>query len=417
MKYFLGFALLATFLVGCSDSLILDAPEFKNGGILSQTKPLPDSSPSRLNGVWVVEAGQEQFGDSVVVKVSGDRVTVFARPNVGYIILQAGYLDSVVFLEGYWREQVNAKTGLARFVVPKENGGGFVVTGGIQPDTMRIAGVIGDGQDNPDKNFQLRWVRDFSAKANEQFFNIAHRAGGRTADRLLYSENTVELIKIAEHYGSNAVEIDVRLSSDNIPYLYHDNEINPRLVQRGALVGPSENYPYSVLRQYATLIRGEHIPTFQEALDAIVYDTDLEFVYLDTKTPNAGLISIMIPMMQKAKADADAIPGRKELNLYIGLPTQDTYDEFKSIPGHENVASLCELSIDQTREIDANVWGPRWTLGTQNDLVSQAHAEGRLAVTWTLDIDEFIEEFIRTGQFNGILTNYPTLVTYHRYMQ
>jgi glycerophosphoryl diester phosphodiesterase len=45
------------------------------------------------------------------------------------------------------------------------------------------------------------------------------------------------------------------------------------------------------------------------------------------------------------------------------------------------------------------------------------HAEGRLAFTWTLDDANYIEEFINAGEFDGILTNYPTIVSYYHYIK
>jgi len=403
---------------GCAEDVLLDIPEFRNGGFLSQTKPLTREALSKLDGVWRVKSGRDRFGDSVAIRVSGDRVTIYARPNVSYLVLESGYLDSVVFLEGYWREQVNANTGLVRLILPRDQGGGYLVSDGERPPVMRLQGTYGqESNSNPDTDLVLEYVRPFSPKALSPFAVIAHRGGGRTADRIPHSENTVELLRIAERYGSNAVEIDVRLSSDGVPYLYHDGEINPRLVRRGALVGPTENYPYAVLRQYATLIRGEHMPTLEEALHAIATETTLQFVYLDTKTENAGLIAKMVPLMADAKAKADAIPGRPPLVMLVGMPTQAVYDEFMQLPNPQQVPSLCELELDQARAAGSLAWAPRWTLGTQNDKVLQAQAEGIAAVTWTLDLDAFIEQFIRDGNFNGILTNYPTLVTYHRLMQ
>jgi glycerophosphoryl diester phosphodiesterase len=368
-----------------------------------------------MEGVWHVVQGADRFGDSVAIKMSGDGLTIYARPNVSYIVLEAGYLDSVVFLEGYWREQVNTNTGLARFVIPRTAGGGWVIHDGDRPDSMVIQGSYTLGNEI----FQVRmnYARPFSAKARETFYTISHRGGGRTADRIPYAENTSALLEIAERFGANAVEIDIRLSSDGIPFLYHDKELNPRLVQRGALVGAPEDYPFNVLQQYVTLIGGERIPTFEEALMTVVEKTNIEFVYLDTKSENRGLISVMWPIVQKAIDRAAEIPGRAPFRPYIGLPTQDVYDEFVAIPGHQDLPSLCELSLDQARAIKADVWGPRWTLGTQNDLVKQAQAEGMLVVTWTLDLDTFVASFIETGSFNGILTNYPTLVTYHWLMQ
>ena len=44
-------------------------------------------------------------------------------------------------------------------------------------------------------------------------------------------------------------------------------------------------------------------------------------------------------------------------------------------------------------------------------------AKGRKIFTWTLDESSYIEEFINQGQFDGILTNYPTIVSYYYYIK
>ena len=45
------------------------------------------------------------------------------------------------------------------------------------------------------------------------------------------------------------------------------------------------------------------------------------------------------------------------------------------------------------------------------------HAEGRKVLSWTLDHAGYIQEFIRYGNFDGLLTNYPSLVAYYYYVQ
>jgi len=76
---------------------------------------------------------------------------------------------------------------------------------------------------------------------------------------------------------------------------------------------------------------------------------------------------------------------------------------------------LCELTVDDVRTVNSVVWGPRWTMGTQNELVSQMHAEGRSAICWTIDNPAWIKDFINNGQFDGLLTNFPSVVSYYHY--
>ena len=107
----------------------------------------------------------------------------------------------------------------------------------------------------------------------------------------------------------------------------------------------------------------------------------------------------------------------RDLKIYIGIPADDVYDKFIAQPDFQNVPSLCELSIDNVRQANSLIWAPRWTQGTQISNVEQLHSEGRKVFTWTLDDANYIEEFINNGKFDGILTNYPTIVSYYYYIQ
>jgi len=101
----------------------------------------------------------------------------------------------------------------------------------------------------------------------------------------------------------------------------------------------------------------------------------------------------------------------------MGIPSQDIMDALMAYPGYRDVPSLNEMTVDDVRTVNSLVWAPRWTLGTQNDLVQQMHDEGRLAVCWTIDNPGWIQNYITEGLFDGLLTNYPYVVAYYHYIQ
>jgi glycerophosphoryl diester phosphodiesterase len=43
-------------------------------------------------------------------------------------------------------------------------------------------------------------------------------------------------------------------------------------------------------------------------------------------------------------------------------------------------------------------------------------SEGRKVIVWTVDEPQFIQEYINAG-FDGMVTNYPTLVAYYNYIR
>jgi glycerophosphoryl diester phosphodiesterase len=220
------------------------------------------------------------------------------------------------------------------------------------------------------------------------------------------------MIRFAERLGCTGVEIDVRLTKDSVPMLYHDELMNTRLLREDYLVGPFSDYYYGQIRKFATLINGEEVPTFKDALETVLTETKLSFVWIDIKTPD--VVAAIAPIVKSYKKKAEDL-GRNVIFL-MGLPTDEMYNAYMVLPAPRPDA-LCELDIDKVRNSDARVWSPRWTLGIQLDLVRQMHAEDRRAFVWTLDVVSFINEFMRDGEFDGILTNYPSVVAYNYYIR
>jgi len=408
--------LIASLLLfySCNNEVDITNPVVDPSDFLSQTKPLPENSKPLMEGVYEVVEGKDLLGDQVVVKWTRDRLSIFSGKNGGYLILESGSLDSVVFLSGYWRYSTSSETGAANFYIPARSGGGEIVYGDTSGNAITFVGEYGNGNGLADKPLVLKFMRPFSDEVKQSnFYILAHRGGGRNSDYLGVSENSIEMINIAERFGSTGIEIDARLSKDGIPFLYHDGDINLRLTQKGLIWGNIEDFTWVQLRSLVTLRNGEKIPSLREALEFVLEKTTIKAVWLDTKDVDVidSSIAIQRDILQRASDMG------RDLKIVIGIPADDVFEEFITKPGFQDVPSLCELTIDQVRQANSLIWAPRWTQGIQTDAVRQMHAEGRLAFTWTLDDANYIEEFINTGEFDGILTNYPTIVSYYHYIK
>lgn len=400
----------------------LAVPSFGDSEFISQTYPLDETMRQILNGVYSVDRGQGRFGETVVVLWNArDRMTVLTGRDVGYFVLQAGRLDSVFFFEGYWRKQVSRETGLARFVVSKESGGRLLMGDPSASPELLIEGSVGDGEGRPSETVLFRFERPIRPEVLSRRFSVlAHRGGGRTSDLVPHSENTVELVRIAEWFGANGVEIDVRLTADGVPVLYHDNTLNPRLVQKIPMIGRMEDYTFAQLRSFVRLLNGEQIPTLDEVLKTVVYETNLKFIWLDSKTEDRDLVARMVPLLTQYTAEAAVLAGqgvRDSLSIMIGVPSDAIYDELLRFPGYTTVPTLTELSIDKVRALDSRVWAPVWSGGIDAGAINAAHAEGRKVFTWTLDTPEFVQQYIASGLYDGILSNYPSIVAYYHYVR
>ncbi len=222
------------------------------------------------------------------------------------------------------------------------------------------------------------------------------------------------MIGFTEKLGSTGIEVDVRLTSDGVAFLYHDPDINTRLTKKGPLAGPINAYTWAELSAFVRLIHGEKIPTLEDALNFVVDHTWLNFVYLDMKASKEAM-AVVIPIQQRILQRAKA--KNRDLMVVVGIPSTDVLNDLMSYPGYTGIPSLCELGVDETRKVNSVVWSPRWTLGTQNSLVQQMQDEGRLAICWTVDSPAWIENYLNNGLFNGLLTNFPYVVAYYHYIQ
>ena len=308
----------------------------------------------------------------------------------------------------------NTETGKARFTISAANGGSYLLNDStyVPGNSIIIDGMYGNGDATPDQPIKLNYNRPlFHAKPLEM---VVHRGGGQTADLLPASENTTQIIEMASRFGATGIEIDVRLTKDGVPILFHDADLSERLIQKNGMVGPIENYTYAQLNSLVRLIRnGERIPTLREALETVVFNTPIRFVWLDTKFHNNLQIirDLQVEYMQ------DAASLGKQLEILIGIPDTDVLNQFKALEDFQNVPSVCELDPPLVAEANSKVWGPRWTNGLQNDAVDLIHSQGRRAFVWTLDHPDNIQEFMKNGHFDGILTDYPSAVAYYYYVQ
>jgi glycerophosphoryl diester phosphodiesterase len=406
-------------MVSCETQIDYDlpVPAFSDGSSLLKSKPLSDSTMYLMEGIYKVTQGSDMFGDTLVLKKNRDKISLFGNKNGCYFICDAGSKDSQIILEGYWRYALNDRTGLARMTISDAS---KLIDGSSLVNKITASGEYSNGNSMPGIPISIELVKKFSNRLKSDPFIIgAHRGGGRTSDLLPVSENSVAMIKYTEYFGSTGIEIDVTLTKDKIPVLYHDEDLNIRLIQKGPLYGTIHNYTLAQLRSMVKLIHGEDIPTLEEAFAATLNDTKLKFIWMDIKDPES--IPIVI-QLQKKYLDL-AKNKKRELNILIGAPTEEVYNTLKANQDYQSIPSLCELSADQVKALNSQFWAFRWTLGLQEAEVLKMHEQGRKCLVWTLDVPKFTEIYITYGgadatrRFDGLLTNYPSILAYYHYVR
>ena len=408
----LGILLIGIAINSCSREFSPIIPEFSsNESLITDAIELAPEQSNLLEGIYLVNEPGSRFGEKVVLKFHEGELSIFGKENAAFFLLEGGNVNGDIIFEGYWRYATSLETGRARFVLRSEDGGGEILQENSRPSELILEGQVSDENGPLNETVTLRFQGALSADSLAPFMIIGHRGGGRNSDFHPHSENSLDMIRFSERLGCNAVEIDVQLSSDGVPLLFHDDAFNSRLVEGEYMVGAVSNYTFDQIHRFARLIHGEQIPTLEEALNTIINQTSLQLVWLDIKTPEA--IRAVIPLVKDALQNAE---GRTpELRIVLGLPLAPIYQAYLELPEEDRLPALCELTPEQTREIDAVIWAPRWTLGLQNAEVAAMHSEGRHVFTWTVDLDFAIREFLYDGDYDGMISNYPTLVAWYHY--
>ena len=285
-----------------------------------------------VNGVYSVAGGREPFGSQVALRWSyvydgPDTVhtlTILTGIDAGFFNLQINQTADSLKLNGFWRTLVNQSSGQASFTLFRKRQEQLLPYAGpaLPGDVPVLRGTFDTGTAALAPTITLTYLRPLNP---EPFEVIAHRGGGRTSDLLGVSENTLAIIRRAARFGATGVELDVRYTKDSIPVLYHDNRLNQRLIQKNGLSGGVSDYTFEQLQTSFQLLYGEQIPTLEAALQTIVDNTDLGFVWLDAK--------FMGPMnrvqtLQQRFSERARQRGRR-LQIVIGLPGADAKLETK----------------------------------------------------------------------------------------
>jgi glycerophosphoryl diester phosphodiesterase len=368
-------------------------------------EPLDEKVRTTLEGVYAVDAGSELFGDSLVLRWVNERIYAYSGSIVVFAELAASHSgDSIRFSGGYHfvRSAVTGKLDLE--ILPK-SGGASLLAGEASPIELR--GKSQEHNSSKSSEIRLRKIRPLRIQ-KPQYHVIGHRAGARNSDRLGRSENSIEMALYAEALGCTGIEIDIKVTKDDQLIVFHDDSYSPRTVRTTYILGNVRDFTLAQVRRNARLIYGEQIPTLDEMLRAIIDQTGLTLVWLDVKDPE--VTSAIIAAQSRALEYAASV-GRSDLRIYLGIASEEALSAYYSVSNWIQSPVICELPLERARSISTcAAWAPRWTNGLQIAETEEFQSLGKEVFTWTLDSPEYMQQFLRESKFNGILTNYPTML-------
>lgn len=404
---------LAVLFSACIKDKFSLLPEYSTSN-LDNTIPFDTAYRSHFEGIYELSEGDDRFGQQFAGKWANGYLCLFGQKDGKFINLQVGFNpnDSSFRMAGFWHDPIQPQQGQIQFTMAKADGVDSVFD-------HKSNGIVLHGyfENDPGNIITIRYKRPFSQSVLSRYFVItAHRGGGRNSDNLPYAENSLNLVKHVEQFGATGIEIDIRLTKDNVPIIYHDADINTRLTLKSPLVGDIHQFDAAFLRAYIRLVDGQYIPTLDEMLTTIIDSTTIQHVWLDCKDGGEdNFFSYVVPVFQKAMNYAQS--KNRNISILLGLPSEEAYDNFVAFPNHQNIPSLCELGLEQAKNAGSGVFAPRWTLGILEQETQDAHANNIRVVTWTLDDPDGMVEVITKSQYDGILTNYPSMLAYQFYSQ
>ena len=405
-----GCLLLAT--ATCGEQEQLNTPSFPDGGLLRVAEPLTRDQLMDFEGMFDLSAGTDRFGPDVAVRSSPGTVSILSGKDAGYGVLGAGCLsDGRLVLEGYWRYPRVTEAGLIRLFVQEPETSATICRGERLTEDMplTLVGASGDKSELPAVPLTLHRVGPLRPWRGK-FFTTAHHGACELTDACGVSPNTVETIRLAEQVGANAMEVDVRMTRDGHPILFHDPSLTGAGTRGAFCVGKIEELTLAELRTNCQLVHGERIPTVKEALHVMVYQTELEGAYLDMKVPNA-----VAPSMELAfEMNAEAAKIGRSFKAVVAMTTQETVDAWIAAQqaGSDSPPCLVEFDVNIMVERGCYLWGPTWTAGPRLDELSTVRANGGGVIYWTMNEQVFIDQYLVQAKPNGFITARSAMVFY-----
>lgn len=228
---------------------------------------------------------------------------------------------------------------------------------------------------------------------------IAHRGDSHVAP-----ENTLPAFMSAVKAGADLVELDYFHSSDGVPVVFHDDDLD-RTSNACQLWGGSKiklaSKTLAELQRldagswFDTKFAGTRIPTLVESLDAIQADS---MTLIERKE---GDPATCVKLLHNKKILDNVVVQAFDWEFLAGCHRLAPGLVLGALGGKE----LTSERLDEIAKTGATVvgWQDKHINAAEIDAI---HARGWKAWVWTVDDPERVEQLVRAG-IDGIITNSP----------
>lgn len=240
---------------------------------------------------------------------------------------------------------------------------------------------------------------------------------GHRGSRGTLPENTIPAFQEALAAGADYFELDIHLSSDAIPVVFHDPSLDGKPVQRmtaaelqardvGAVANPK--FP----RQKA--VPGTHPPTLDETLAWLAGASSSLGVNIEMKIESVAPDPLPDPVkFTRLTLELVKKHGLVRRTLFQSFDFRPLREAKRLIP-ELRLSCLFEKSADFASEavaVGAQAVGPFFRLLDER-IIADCHARGLKVIPWTVNEPADWEWLLKIG-VDGIITDYPRdLVTF-----
>lgn len=409
---------------GCESSGEATIPAFPDGGLLREGTALTRGQLYMFEAMYRVDKGSEIFGDGLAVRTSKGTISLMTDKDNGFAVLGGACLpDHRVVVEGYWQYPTELEAGLVRLWVDQQEVAEALCNGEApKADTsFTLSGAYGEGNDIPTHPLALAWTHE-NKDWRGFFFNTAHHGACEGTDHCGASPNSLESIRLAERVGSNVAEVDVRITRDGVPVMFHDPGLSRSLVRGLFCNGNVADLSVAELLGSCEYRYGEKIPTLEQMLRFLVDETEFEGAYLDMKVagavlPSSRLVAKLNEELAARNSDDDPTNDRR-FTAAIAITTDEVRDGWHAAKAQLQAEGIavppCLFEYDPNLVISEGciAWGPTWTAGAQPDNVQMVRDHGAITIFWTINQSDFMKDFLEQAKPNGIITGRASTLFY-----
>lgn len=397
-------------MLGCEGPTVAPVPAFADGGLLRLGPPLPQASHVPLEGRFLVNQGEDLLGPDVVLTTGKNSLTLSTGKEAAVVALQGACLpNDQLVLEGHWRYPRGFEVGLVRLRLTDAQAAQELCAGSPTTRPLHFEGNWGEGSNALEGALELTYEAPLIPYRG-RFFSVAHHGACEPSDTCGVSPNTLETILLSEQYGATAMEVDVRVTKDGVPILFHDPAFNSSSTRGAFCQGAVESQTFDQVQANCRLAHGEKIPTLEQSLDVLLDATLMDFVYLDMKVPEAVEESAKLAAAINQRAEAMGRSFRAVVALTKDSVTQEWLKYTTTYP--DVPPCLVEYDPNLVGELGCVVWGPTWTAGPRTEDVATVRSVGGRVIYWTLNDENFINEYLRAANPDGAITSRTGLLMY-----